>query len=131
MLKDFGVNMTEEQLVESVRRLLSESGSIREMRMFGGVGFMLDGNLVTAISKRGLLLRLGRDRQTNVMSRPGVRPMEMRGRQMKDYVYVDPDSIAGEAALKSWINQASAFVHTLPPKDAPSPRRKSRKTSGA
>jgi TfoX/Sxy family transcriptional regulator of competence genes len=85
--------------------------------MFGGTGFMLNGNMVAALSKRGLLVRVGKDRQKEALARPGARPMEMRGRTMGGYIYVDPAELTG-SAVQSWLQLALAFVQTLPPKEA-------------
>ena len=82
--------------------------------MFGGVGFMLNGNLLVGASKRGLLLRVGKDRQSQALAKPGSRQMEMRGRPMDGYIYVDPPIELG--AVRGWVEMAMAFVRTLPPK---------------
>jgi len=105
----------EEKLAADVRAHLSSMVAVREVKMFGGVGFMLNGNLVAAVSKRGLLLRLGKDRQNHVPARPGARPMEMRGRTMEGYVYVDPLAVEN-SDLKALLDEASTFVQTLPSK---------------
>ena len=82
--------------------------------MFGGIGFMLNGNLLVGASKRGLLLRVGKDRQSQALAQPGTRQMEMRGRAMVGYVYVDlPIRLD---AVRGWVDMATAFVRTLPPK---------------
>jgi TfoX/Sxy family transcriptional regulator of competence genes len=83
--------------------------------MFGGVGFMLNGNLVVAASKRGLLARVGKERQADALARAGARPMVMRGRTMDGYIYVDPPALTGRAVLV-WLRLALDFVQTLPPK---------------
>jgi TfoX/Sxy family transcriptional regulator of competence genes len=85
--------------------------------MFGGIGFMLNGNMVALVSKRGLLLRVGKDRHRHVLALPEARPVEIRGRPMEGYVYVDP-LIPDNGALKTWLGEASTFVKTLPPKTA-------------
>lgn len=108
----------EQKLVEDVRKHFSGSGTIREVKMFGGIAFMQNGHFAAAVSKRGLLLRLGKDQQADALAKPGVRPMEMRGRRMEGYVYVDPDSLNGQAALGAWLKAASQFVQTLPPKES-------------
>ena len=82
--------------------------------MFGGIGFMLNGNLLVGASKRGLLLRVGKDRQSQALAKPGTRQMEMRGRPMDGYIYVDPPIEPG--AVRGWVDMATAFVRTLPPK---------------
>jgi TfoX/Sxy family transcriptional regulator of competence genes len=106
---------SEEKLATDIRAHLSTAGMVREVKMFGGIGFMLNGNLVAAVSKRGLLLRVGKERHGKALTKPGVRPMEMRGRVMEGYVFVDPKTLKGQA-LNSWLNEAAHFVKTLPPK---------------
>jgi TfoX/Sxy family transcriptional regulator of competence genes len=107
----------EEKLAGDVRAHLSPMGEIREVKIFGGLGFMLNGNLVAAVSKRGLLLRVGKDRQNHALARPAARPMEMRGRTMEGYVYVDPMAIE-HGDLQALLDEAATFVKTLPPKAA-------------
>ena len=75
---------------------------------------MLNGNLLVGASKRGLLLRVGKERQSQALGKPGTRQMEMRGRVMDGYIYVDPP-IAPDT-LRGWVDMARAFVDTLPPK---------------
>ena len=82
--------------------------------MFGGIGFMLSGNLLVGASKRGLLVRVGKDRQAQALAKPGTRQMEMRGRLMDGYIYVDPP--ISPDAVRGWVEMATAFVRTLPPK---------------
>ncbi len=108
---------SEEKLAADVRAHLSAIGTISEVKMFGGISFMLNGNMVAAVSKRGLLLRVGKDRQRKALALPGARPMEMRGRTMEGYLYVDPLTVEN-GALKAWLDEASTFVRTLPPKVA-------------
>ncbi len=107
--------LTDQQLAESVRAALVGSGAVREVKMFGGIGFMLNGNLVVAVSKRGLLARVGRERQGDALARAGARPMVMRGRTMDGYIYVDPPALTGRT-VQAWIRLAVDFVQTLPPK---------------
>jgi TfoX/Sxy family transcriptional regulator of competence genes len=107
----------EESLSLAVRDHLSGVGAMSEVKMFGGTGFMLDGKLAAAVSKRGLLLRVGKDRYHEALAWPGARPMEMRGRTMEGYVYIDPPVPTNEA-LNAWLAEAVAFVRTLPVKAA-------------
>jgi TfoX/Sxy family transcriptional regulator of competence genes len=90
---------------------------ITEIGMFGGIGFMLDGNLVVAVSKRGLLLRVGKERHKAALARTGARPMEMRGRIIEGYIHVEPAMLTSRA-LQDWLDEAVTFVKTLPPKTA-------------
>jgi TfoX/Sxy family transcriptional regulator of competence genes len=104
-------------LVASVSTALTDTGAVREAKMFGGIGFMLNGNLIVAASKRGLLVRIGKDRQGDALAQPGARAMVMRGRTMEGYIYVDPPACSDQAVRK-WIGLAIDFVQTLPPKPA-------------
>src|SRR3954466_3824122 len=100
-----------------VRAIVAGGGTIREVRMFGGIGFMLNGNLVAAVSKRGLLARVGKDRQGEALDRPEARLMEMRGRTMEGYIRVDPQDLS-EGTVPALLRLALAFVKTLPRKAA-------------
>jgi TfoX/Sxy family transcriptional regulator of competence genes len=113
----------DENLAERIRVGLAGTGTVREVRMFGGLCFMLNGNMVAGTSKRGLLVRVGKEQQFDALTRPGARPMEMTGRPMEGYVFVDPPP-SDDRSLRDWLNLAVAFVQTLPPKTAKSkPRR--------
>ncbi|HUJ99117.1 MAG TPA: TfoX/Sxy family protein [Stellaceae bacterium] len=114
----------DEDLAARLRALLAGADAVHEVRMFGGLCFMLNGNMLAGTSKRGLLVRVGRDQYSEAMKRPDAKPMEMTGRLMEGYVFVDPPP-HDERVLRDWIQLAVAFVKTLPPKLAKSrPRRK-------
>lgn len=104
----------DQDLAASVRTALAGAGAIREVKMFGGIGFMLNGNMVAAVSKRGLLVRVGKDRRGDALAQQGARPMVMRGRTMEGYIYVDPPAL-NDPAVQKWLQLAVAFVQTLPP----------------
>src|SRR5215471_18949863 len=119
---------SDEDLGARVRAMLAGAGAIREVKMFGGIGFMLNGNMVAGASKRGLLLRVGKDRQGEALAQPGARPMVMRGRTMEGYIYVDP-STRNKQAIQNWLRLAVAYVQTLPRKaDRKSKQRKGKRT---
>jgi TfoX/Sxy family transcriptional regulator of competence genes len=112
-----------EDLAERIRAVLAGTGSLREVRMFGGLCFMLNGYMVAGTSKRGLLVRVGKDQHAGALARPDARAMEMSRRPMEGYVLVDP-SPRDEQTLRDWLDLAVAFVKTLPPKPPKStPRR--------
>ena len=116
----------ESDLALRVRAALHGVEAVREVKMFGGVGFLVNGNLVAAASKRGLLLRIGREHEHEALAQPGIRPMEMRGRRMEGYVYADPPP-ASEDAIKAWLRSALDYVQTLLSKpDGAKPRRTKR-----
>lgn len=107
--------MTNDKLATDIRAHLASAGTLREVKMFGGTGFMLNENLTAAISKHGLLLRVGKDSHAAAVKKPGARPVEMRGHTMAGYIFVDPETLKGKA-LKNWLDKAAKFVITLPPK---------------
>jgi TfoX/Sxy family transcriptional regulator of competence genes len=113
----------ERELAESVRAALAGTGNIREVKMFGGIGFMLNGNLAAATSRRGLLLRVGKDGQAEVLAQSGARPMIMRGRTMEGYVYVDSPAL-NKQAIQKCLRLAVAHVQTLPPKAKAKPKQR-------
>ena len=115
----------DQELDASVRAVLSGAGALREVKMFGGIGFMLNGNLVAMTSRRGLLVRVGKDRQADALAQPGARPMVMKGRAMDGYIHVDPPALDNRA-IRAWLRLAVAFAQTLPAK----PERKPRRTKG-
>lgn len=87
---------------------------------------MLNGNLVAAASRRGLLVRVGKNRQDEALARPEARPMVMRGRTMEGYVTIDPPSLS-DGTVQALLKLALAFVQTLPRK---APGAKSVRTKG-
>jgi hypothetical protein len=116
----------DEDLAKRMRAVLVGAGSVREVRMFGGLCFMLNGNMVAGTSKRGLLVRVGTEQQSAALMRPDTKPMEMTGRPMAGYVFVDPPP-RDDAALRDWLKLGVDFVNTLPPKPTRSSPRRSKK----
>jgi TfoX/Sxy family transcriptional regulator of competence genes len=112
-------------LVSRMRALLAGAGDISEMKMFGGIAFMLNGNMLASSSKRGLMLRVGKDQAPQALTRPGTRQIEMRGRPMEGYIRVDPAGL-DDKTLREWLALATAFVKTLPVKTS-KPKAKSAK----
>jgi TfoX/Sxy family transcriptional regulator of competence genes len=102
-------------LAAGVRAALAGVGNVHEVKMFGGIGFMLNGNLIAAASKRGLLVRVGKERQQEALAWRGARPMEMRGRIMEGYILIDPAALTDDA-VQAWLQLARRFVETLPSK---------------
>jgi TfoX/Sxy family transcriptional regulator of competence genes len=105
----------DEDLAGRMRTVLAGIGAVREVRMFGGLCFILNGNMLAGTSKRGLLVRVGKARYAQALARAHVRPMEMTGRPMEGYIFVDPPP-DDERALRDWLELAAGFVNTLPAK---------------
>jgi TfoX/Sxy family transcriptional regulator of competence genes len=102
-------------IAAAVRNAFASSGTLREVKMFGGIGFLLNGNLTSMASKHGLLVRVGKDRLDQALVQPGARSMIMRGRPMEGYVFVDSPDLT-EGSGKALLKLARAFVQTLPRK---------------
>src|SRR6202047_5608047 len=99
----------DEDLAERMRAILAGTGAVREVRMFGGLCFMLNGNMVAGTSKRGLLVRVGKEQHAPSLARPDARPMEISGRPMEGYVVIEPPP-KDDRVLREWIELAVAFV---------------------
>ena len=112
----------DQDLVPRMRALLAGVGSVNEMKMFGGIAFMLNGNMLASSSKRDLMLRVGKDQAPHALTRPGTRQIEMRGRPMEGYIRVDPAGL-DDKTLREWLELATSFVKTLPTK-TPKPKAK-------
>ena len=108
-------------LADRVRAMLAGTRA-SEKAMFGGICFLVNGNMTVAASKRGLLVRLGRDESAAALKLPATRPMIQRGKPLDGYLYVEEAGTRRDADLKWWIGVALAHVATLPRKPAVSPK---------
>ncbi len=104
-------------LVERIRAQLP-AGHVTEKRMFGGITFLMNGNMLCCASKQGLMVRVGKDADAAALSQPFARPCLGTGRRMAGFIMVEPAGIAELAALSRWLEMARAFVSRLPPKFA-------------
>ena len=86
---------------------------VTEQKMFGGTCFMLSGNMLVGTSKRGLLVRVGKEAHAEAVALPHARPMEMGGKPMEGYVFVGEAGTATGKDLKGWLARGLAFVETL------------------
>jgi TfoX/Sxy family transcriptional regulator of competence genes len=107
----------DEDLANRVRELLAGEPAMSEMRMFGGLAFLLHGNMAVAVSsKGGLMLRCDPDDMDAALARPHTGPMVMRGRPAKGWLRVEADGVRTKRQLEPWVRRGSAFAHGLPPK---------------
>ena len=107
----------DEQLVERIRGVLGDDIGYGEKKMFGGVCFLLHGNMVAGVATDDLMLRVGPDAWADALAQPHAREMDFTGRSMNGYVFVSPDGVAEDADLQAWLDRALAFVGSLPPKE--------------
>jgi len=108
----------DEELADRVRAILQRDGTLREVRMFGGVCFMVGGHMCCGVARDALMLRLGKEAAGAALGNVGVRPMDFTGRPMAGMVFVDERGCRGEA-LRRWVELAVAFVRGLPAKTPP------------
>ena len=105
-----------EELADRVREIVPRKKGIKEKKMFGGVGFLLNGNMLVGVWKEFLIVRLGPEEGTKALKEKFVIPFDITGKPMKGWVMVVPDGVEEDAQLKKWIQRAMKFVETLPAK---------------
>jgi TfoX/Sxy family transcriptional regulator of competence genes len=103
-------------LAERIRLALRARRGIEEKKMFGGIGFLLHGNMLVAAWKSSLIVRLGADEAAAALQEPHVSEFDVTGRPMKGWVMVELDGLDSDQQLAGWIDRAWQFVETLPPK---------------
>jgi hypothetical protein len=106
----------DEQLAERVRSALRAQPGLTEQKMFGGLGFMLNGNMVAAVKGTDLMLRLSAEQTAAALQHAHARPLDPSGARMKSYVYVEAAGTRTDKALRAWLDMATALVLALPPK---------------
>src|SRR5215217_7700237 len=106
----------DETLAARVRVVMADRDEVSERRTFGGLTFLRGGNMCCGVHGDELILRLGRDRATEALAAPHVRPMDLTGRALRGFVTVRPEGFAGDA-LRRWVELALEFAAGLPPKN--------------
>ena len=105
-----------EDLAFRVRQALGDRQGLTEKKMFGGLGFMLNGNMCLGIVSDELMVRVGADNHQDALAQPHARPMDFTGRAMKGFVYVDVQGLQEDGALEQWLERGVAFAQSLPKK---------------
>lgn len=104
-------------LAERIRGLMP-ARDVTEKRMFGGITFLMNGNMLCCASRQGLMVRVGKGAEAAALSRPFAQPCLGTGRPMAGFIMVEPAGIAESTALTQWLEMARAYVGRLPPKAA-------------
>ena len=101
-------------LAQRVRELLADEPALREKRMFGGLAFLLRGNMCVGIVKDELMVRVGPDAYPGLVRQPHARAMDFTGKPMRGFVYVESDGIESDAELTRWVGYGVAHARSLP-----------------
>lgn len=106
-----------DELVERLRIAFGDRPHVQEKRMFGGIAFMLNGNMLCGITNKSqFMVRVGKDLEPEARKLPGAADMDFTGKKMAGMLFVDNDAIEDDEALEKWLILAERFVGTLPPK---------------
>ncbi len=107
----------DEALAGRLRDVLHTEPGLSERQMFGGLAFLLDGNMAVGASHvGGLILRVEHERTADLLAEPGAEPFEMRGRVMDGWLRVRPDAVTTDADLRRWAAVGIRAARALPPK---------------
>ncbi|HZO61039.1 MAG TPA: TfoX/Sxy family protein [Solirubrobacterales bacterium] len=107
----------DESLAHRVRTLLEGQPDVTERRMFGGIAFLVAGNMCCGVLGDDLIVRLDRDTAAELLgSERGVREFDVTGRPMRGWLFVGPDAVAEDEDLAAWVDRAESFASSLPAK---------------
>jgi TfoX/Sxy family transcriptional regulator of competence genes len=107
----------DEELAERIRALIGGDPGLTEKKMFGGLAFLVGGNMaVGASGQGGLLVRVDPAQSDELVATTSARPMEMRGREMHGWLRVDSDSVRSDRELARWVELGATYARSLPAK---------------
>jgi TfoX/Sxy family transcriptional regulator of competence genes len=113
----------DEALAERIRELVGGGEGVSEQKMFGGLAFLVGGNMAVAASGQGgLLVRVDPDESDELVTTTIARVMEMRGRAMTGWLRVDAPDVETDSELAAWVERGLAYARTLPAKHRDPPR---------
>jgi TfoX/Sxy family transcriptional regulator of competence genes len=106
----------DEKLAARVRRALARRKGLTEKKMFGGISFMVGGNMCCGVVNDDLVLRVSPEDYEKALAEPHARPMDFTGRPLRGFVYIGPDGYRADKALSKWLKRAVGFTASLPRK---------------
>ncbi len=106
----------DDKLAERIRSVLKRRSGVTEKKMFGGLTFLLNGNMSCGVIKQDLVLRLGEDGASKALGKPYARKMDFTGKPLKSMVYIGPAGYRTEAQLRRWVMQGVDYAKSLPAK---------------
>ncbi len=105
-----------EGLAERIRAALVDRRDVSERKMFGGLSFMLRGNMCCGVEKTNLMVRVGPEAYDEALAQPGARLMDFTGRPMKGMVFVGPEGYESDDGLRGWVERGVEYALSLPAK---------------
>jgi TfoX/Sxy family transcriptional regulator of competence genes len=107
----------DEELADRIRELVGSESGLTEQRMFGGLAFLIGGNMAVAASGQGgVLVRVDPAQSDKLVATTNARLMEMRGRSMQGWLRVDPEHVRTKRQLAKWVELATMYARSLPAK---------------
>ena len=107
----------DEELANRIRELVADESGVTEKRMFGGLAFLVGGNMsVAASGQGGLMVRVDPDETSALVAKPHASPFVMRGREMQGGLRVDGEGVRTQRQLESWVRRGVAYARSLPAK---------------
>jgi hypothetical protein len=104
------------ELAGRVRKLLPPGPDLVEKKMFGGVGYLLRGNMACGVHGSSLIVRLAREHHAAAMAEPYTRPFDITGKPMAGWLMVEAEGCASEESLSRWVKTSVDYALSLPPK---------------
>lgn len=106
----------DQRAADRIRSVIGRKRGFSELKMFGGIGFLLNGNVCCGVWKDSLILRVGPDAYAELLAEPFVGEFDITGRPMTGWLLVQPEGFETEADLAKWFEIARSFVSRLPAK---------------
>ena len=106
----------DEQLADRVRKELTRQAGLTEKKMFGGLAFLINGNMSVGVHRDDLIVRIAPAKTGAALKEPGARPFDITGRPMKGWLLVGPSGLEDPAALAKWVRGGVEYASSLPKK---------------
>jgi hypothetical protein len=103
-------------LADRIRARLGKRKGLTEKKMFGGIGFMLGGNMACGVHGQDMIVRVKPEETEKALSEPHTRQFDLTGRPMKGWILVEPKGLAQDADLGKWVGVGATYAESLPPK---------------
>ncbi len=106
----------DEGLAQRIEEILGSHSGMSEQKMFGGIGYLLNGNMAVGVHGESLIVRVGPDKHLKARENPYTKEFDFTGRAMKGWVMVSPEGIQEDEDLNTWVSLGTEFAESLPPK---------------